>query len=49
MEEIPEALKEDFEGHQKEVEQIANPLMRKLYDSGGGGDNEYEDFDDNDL
>jgi len=49
MEDTPEALKEDFEGHQKEVEQIANPLMRKLYDSGGGGDNEYEDFDDNDL
>merc|ERR1712159_498252 len=49
MEDTPEALKEDFEGHQKEVEQIANPLMRKLYDSGGGGDSEYEDFDDNDL
>jgi len=41
MESFPEALKEDYLEHQKEVEQVANPLMRQLYDNNGGSD--YDD------
>jgi len=48
MEENPEALKEDFMENQKEVEQIANPIMRQFSDSGGGERND-ADFDDNEL
>ena len=40
MEENPEAAAEDFKEHQKEVEQVATPLMRQTYDNGGD-----EDFD----
>merc|ERR1739843_65269 len=47
MEENPEASKEDYLEHQKEVEQLANPLMRQLYNS-EGGDND-EEFTDEDL
>merc|ERR1712070_812260 len=48
LEENPEAESEEFEEKQKEVEQIANPIMRKVYADGGmGGDDEDEDdFDD---
>merc|ERR1711965_135055 len=48
MDENPEADPEEFEEKQKEVEQVANPIMRELYQSaggaGGGGD-EDEDYD----
>ena len=44
LEENPEAEAEEFEEKQKEVEQIANPIMKKVYANGGapGG----EDFGD---
>merc|ERR1712224_207800 len=45
MEENPEALKEDFEEQQKEVEQIATPLMRQTYDN----DADEDMFSDEDL
>merc|ERR1712216_974721 len=39
MDENPEAEKEDYDGKQKEVENIANPIMRNMYAGGeGGGD-----------
>ena len=31
-----EALKEEYEEHQKELEAVANPIMQKLYASAGG-------------
>merc|ERR1739849_24541 len=37
MGENPEADKEDYNEKQKEVEQIANPIMRKFYAGGEGG------------
>jgi heat shock protein 5 len=47
MEENLEATKEDYLGHQKEVEQVANPMMRQLYNNDGGA---YGDkFDDEDI
>jgi len=56
MEENPEAEGEEYTAKQKEVEQVANPIMRKVYGSGGapggagggsaGGD---EDFGDDEL
>eukprot|EP00534_Pseudo-nitzschia_fraudulenta_P002690 CAMPEP_0201124406 /NCGR_PEP_ID=MMETSP0850-20130426/12809_1 /ASSEMBLY_ACC=CAM_ASM_000622 /TAXON_ID=183588 /ORGANISM="Pseudo-nitzschia fraudulenta, Strain WWA7" /LENGTH=632 /DNA_ID=CAMNT_0047391745 /DNA_START=304 /DNA_END=2202 /DNA_ORIENTATION=- len=48
IEENPEASKEDFEHHQKDVERVANPLMRQFYDS-DGSEKVDEDFYDNDL
>jgi heat shock protein 5 len=50
MEENPEASKEDYDDHKKEVEQVANPLMRQFYGGGhGNGGNGDEEFDDADL
>ena len=48
LEENPEADAEEFQEKQKEVEQVINPIMRKVYADGGmGGDDEDEDdFDD---
>jgi len=52
MEENPEADTEEYKAKQKEVEQVANPIMRKVYSAGGapggesGGD---EDFGDDEL
>merc|ERR1711862_1074567 len=40
MEGNPEALREDYEDHQKEVERVANPLMRKFYGESGRGEND---------
>ena len=34
LEENPEAETEEFSGKQKEVEQVANPIMRKVRDVG---------------
>merc|ERR1712054_35944 len=51
LDENPEAEAEEFEDKQKEVEQVANPIMRELYQSAGGGggaggmDDEDEDYD----
>lgn len=50
LEENPEAETEEFQEKQKEVEQVANPIMRKVYGSAGapgGGDD--EDFGDDEL
>merc|ERR1740123_597445 len=46
MDENPEAEKEDYDGKQKEVENIANPIMRNFYagGEGGGGDDDMGDF-----
>lgn len=35
MEENPEADTEEYKAKQKEVEQVANPIMRKVYSAGG--------------
>jgi len=49
LDENPEAEAEEFDEKQKEVEQVANPIMRELYQSagggGGGGGDEDEDYD----
>jgi heat shock protein 5 len=53
LEENPEAEADDYSGKQKEVEKVANPIMRKVYQNGGapggaaGGDD--EDFGDDEL
>jgi heat shock protein 5 len=53
MEENPEAEAEEYNEKQKEVEAIANPIMRELYQGqapGGGGDgDEDEDYYDDEL
>merc|ERR1712232_718516 len=52
MDENPEADKEDYDEKLKEVEQIANPIMRDLYAGAGGagGDEDDEgDFGDDEL
>ena len=52
MDENPEADKEDYDEKQKEVEQIANPIMRNVYAGGagdGGDDEDAGDFDDGEL
>merc|ERR1712170_209199 len=38
MDENPEADKEDYDEKQKEVENVANPIMRNMYAGGAGGD-----------
>jgi hypothetical protein len=45
LEQYPDANKEEFDAKQKEVEQIANPIMRGLY-SGGAGSGSAEDMGD---
>lgn len=52
MEENPEADKEDYDAKHKEVEQVANPIMRNVYSAGGGGgagDEDAGDFGDDEL
>ena len=51
MDENPEADKEDYDEKQKEVEQIANPIMRNVYagGAGGGAEEDMGDFDDGEL
>merc|ERR1712060_447661 len=47
MDENPEADKEDYDEKLKEVEQVANPIMRNLYAGAGGAggdDDEEGDF-----
>merc|ERR1712054_12443 len=49
LDENPEAEAEEYTDKQKELEQVANPIMRELYQSagggGGGGGDEDEDYD----
>lgn len=51
MDENPEADKDEMDAKQKEVENVANPIMRDLYNNnGGGGSNGDEDeFDEEEL
>ena len=51
MEDNPEADKEELEDKQKEVEQVANPIMRNMYagGAGGGGADDEDDFGDDEL
>ena len=52
LEENPESEAEEFSAKQKEVEQVANPIMRKVYQGSGapGGESgETEDFGDDEL
>jgi len=47
LEENPEAETEEFEEKQKEVEAVANPIMKNVYGSTGGeGEEDGDDFDD---
>ncbi|GAB9472830.1 Luminal-binding protein, partial [Globisporangium polare] len=48
LEDNQEADKEDFEAKQKEVEKAVNPIMAKVYQSGGGASPEGDDEDDED-
>lgn len=50
LDENPDAETEEFQEKQKEVEQVSNPIMRKVYGStggapGGAAGDEEEDFD----
>eukprot|EP00536_Pseudo-nitzschia_multiseries_P001708 jgi/Psemu1/322215/estExt_fgenesh1_pg.C_220016 len=49
MDENPEADKEDYDEKMKEVEQVANPIMRNVYSGGSGGDEDAGDFGDDEL
>merc|ERR1712008_535726 len=53
LDENPEADKEDYDAKQKEVENIANPIMRQFYagagGEGGGDDEDMGDFGDDEL
>jgi len=51
MDENPEADKEDYDEKMKEVEQVANPIMRNVYAGGesGGDDEDAGDFGDDEL
>merc|ERR1711871_1871966 len=44
MEENPEADAEEFAEKQKEVEQVVNPIMRKVYADGGNAGEDEEDY-----
>merc|ERR1719486_145120 len=47
LDENPEADKDEYTSKQKEVEAIANPIMRNVYQGAGGagGGDEEEDYD----
>mmetsp|Transcript_19356 Transcript_19356/g.66741 ORF Transcript_19356/g.66741 Transcript_19356/m.66741 type:complete len:658 (-) Transcript_19356:181-2154(-) len=54
LDENPEADKEEYDAKQKEVEKVANPIMRNLYQgagagSGAGAQEEDYDFGDDEL
>lgn len=51
LDENDDAEVEEFEEKQKELEGIANPIMSKIYQQGGGGDgfDDDEDFEDDDF
>jgi endoplasmic reticulum chaperone BiP len=51
MESHPEADKEEYSQKQKEVEQVANPIMRSFYSggAGGAGAEDMGDFGDDEL
>merc|ERR1719476_590609 len=45
LDENPEADKDEYDEKQKEVEAIANPIMRNVYQGGGAGGGDDEDYD----
>lgn len=45
LDETPDADSEDLEDKKKEVEQIANPIMKDLYQNAGPAGGAEEDFD----
>lgn len=49
MDENPEADTEEYDEKRKEVEQVANPIMRNMYAGGAGGDEGMDDFGDDEL
>lgn len=53
LEDHPNMEKEDYDGKQKEVEDVANPILKKAYESvnngASGGDNEDDDYMGEDL
>merc|ERR1712187_908741 len=50
MDKNPEAEKEEYDEKQKEVENVANPIMRNMYSGSTGGENEdMGDFGDDEL
>jgi heat shock protein 5 len=50
MDRNPDVGKEEYDEKQKEVENIANPIMRNMYSGGTGGENEnVGDFGDDEL
>jgi molecular chaperone DnaK (HSP70) len=50
LEDHPAAEKEDYDGKQKEVEQVVNPILKRAYESANEGATEAEsDFDGEDL
>lgn len=57
LEDTPDADTDQFRARRKEVEQIANPIMSRLYNgnqgpdaTGGGGGDDYDyDFGDDEL
>jgi len=46
MEDHPAAEKEEYDDKQKEVERIANPILKRAYESAGGGGGSNVDDDD---
>jgi len=49
LEENQEAEAEEYTQKQKEVEQVANPIMKKVYGSGGSPGGSSDDFGDDEL
>jgi heat shock protein 5 len=49
LEENPEAEAEEFSAKQKEVEQVANPIMRKVYQGSGAPGSAPEEDEDDEL
>jgi len=50
MDENPEADKEDYDQKQKDVENIANPIMRQMYSGGAASDEDAgDDYGDDEL
>merc|ERR1712232_1025715 len=50
MDKNPEVGKDEYDEKQKEVENVANPIMRNMYSGSAGGENEnVEDFGDDEL
>jgi molecular chaperone DnaK (HSP70) len=51
LEDHPAAEKDDYDGKQKEVEQVVNPILKRAYESGNAGatEGESDDFMGEDL